>query len=561
MKTKILLSLFIMVPGLLFAQKVVAPPSRITLPSDTSRVVPSSSKVNAQDSTLTVPEVLIYGKDKTTRNVDDKIDFNQETPTLYKPQLEHDPVSNLMASTQNKPEYERTANTMQRMTWADLTGGGYSTVIANAGYWQRIKKGDFRVNGNFDRSSGQFDNSDHTMGGISGNLHYVFNKSKTTSFAELYSKDLGMFNYMGRSDVKRTITNLNAGTEWYLSVSKLADSKVGFHFNNLSITDDSSATINTRDQFTYKLFGEYNQQFKYAMVKGFGGFERDSDNLDNASNHSHFGELGAEFSGNPINSVMLSAGLKYQSFDSNFLTSVDKAAPFAKVNYMPSKNIGVTLQYQSGLEYTPFTEWLSQNPYVVPEIASTANELKYDLQFDVQYEPKDGMHLYSTIDYKGYDQYIYWNSPDTTLNPVSLNSLNDMDLLSFSLGGKFNLSERSRLQIGFTKYQTSMNDTTGFVHKNVPYIPEYMVPVKLIFEPLKGTTISLDAEITGKRYIAANMDETLSGYTVFNIAVQQSFGNISAHIKLQNLFDSEYSYWYNYPQKGVHLLAGISARF
>ncbi len=561
MKTKILLSLLLIVPGLLFAQKVVAPPSRITLPSDTTRVVPSSSKVNSQDSTLTVPEVLIYGKDKTTRNVNDKIDFNRETPTLYKPQLEHDPVNNMITSTQNKPEYERTSNTMQRMSWADLTGGGFSTVIANAGYWQRIKKGDFRVNGNIDRSSGQYDNSDYTMAGLSGNLHYIFNKSKTTSFAELNSKDLGMFNYLGKPHIKRNITNLYAGTEWYLNVSKLADSKIGFYFNNLSITDDSSATVNTRDQFTYKLFGEYNQQFKYAMVKGFGNFERDSDDLDRVSNHSHFGELGAEFSGNPISTVMLSAGLKYQSFNSNFLTSIDKAAPFAKVNLMPVKNMGVTLLYQSGLEYTPFTEWLSQNPYVVSGIASTANELKYRLQFDVQYEPKEGMHLFSTIDYKGYDQYIYWNSPDTTMNPISLNNLNDMDLLSFSLGGKFNLSERSRLQIGFTKYLPSLNDTTGFVHKNVPYIPEYMVPVKLIIEPLKGTTISVDAEIIGKKYIASNLDETLSGYTVFNISVQQSFGKISAHVKLQNLFDSEFSYWYNYPQKGVHLLAGISARF
>ena len=88
----VILSLFI---NTSYAQKkAVAPPTPITLPSDSAKAGSGQSqKVNIKNSQLELPDVLILGQDKSKRTINNKQDVIQAPPALLKTEKTFEPVS------------------------------------------------------------------------------------------------------------------------------------------------------------------------------------------------------------------------------------------------------------------------------------------------------------------------------------------------------------------------------------------------------------------------------------------------------------------------------------
>lgn len=324
-----------MLISILFGQtKVAPPPTKISLPSDTTRTGPQQKNVAEQkDSQMELPDVLILGKDRLLKELGGKGDFKPEGPKLVRPGDVYKPVSIWFKGEDEKPSFDDKSSSIDKITWGGLQAGAYTTTVLDAGHWRKIEKGDFRIHGWLDRSNGQFNNSQYGQGGLAGKFTHELAPKVTGTILGNYA----MFRRGLHGAVLDELTR-RAGTGFFgadleYDMNKLSDGKLGFKVGGTSLSSDTSKTrYNYSSDAWYKLFYGYTTQLWKLQITTNGNYIRETYEFsaDSLRLKSSFGDIGLEVLAPISRSFTTSAGVKYQTTSTDSLETESKVAPLCE---------------------------------------------------------------------------------------------------------------------------------------------------------------------------------------------------------------------------------------
>jgi len=546
-------------------QKAIAPPTTIDLPGDSATTAAKPvKKVTIQDSRFNLPDVLVVGEDQTRKEIVLKQDFIQERPVLIKPALENNPVLSAGGLIATKPGILSAPPGNKRLTWGQLMGGGYSTLIIEAGHWQKLGFSDINMHGWFDKSNGEYLNSRYKTGGVTGKLKAAFSPAVSATINGGYEYiSRGMYNALFTNNLRREIIATGMGSELFYGAQDAAYSVLGFEINNTEMTDDTTAQYAQRNDFRYNLYGNYTFDLDILQLAINGRFIRETFDVGNDSSKTKnmFGQIGLEALARLSPGWIVSLGASYQQSKADSIYKQEKLAPFVKLNIMPARRLGISLKYQSGLHYKTYSEWLAEIPYVSIQGPLPTDYEKHAVLVSIDFTPTDQFILNTGVNWRMMDEYTFGATDDST-RLVHLYTIPDLQLMDITAGFTANISAATQIQGSVIWYYDKIEQTPAWNNmKGLPYRPNYRIPINASFEVLKGTILVLSTDIYGPRTTTLTDNEKMNAFSLVNIGIKQKFGPFYAHVTVNNLLDSDYAVWQYYPDNGIHIIGGLSVRF
>ncbi|MBN1996315.1 TonB-dependent receptor [candidate division KSB1 bacterium] len=566
-KQNILITILLLVfLGMAGAQdKAVPPPTKIQLPSDTTKAAPrSDKKIDADKPAMELPDVLIKGQDRAIRDVEAKKDLQPESPTLVQPDSPYEPVFAWFQKDVTKPKLTDESGGLQKMTWGSLQGGGYTTVIADAGHWQKIDLGSYRAYGWVDRSSGQYNNSAFAQGGISGEINYEMAPQVTgNAFAqyELFSR--GMHG-AAISNMKRSGSTGRFGANLQYDVTKISGATVGFEMGGTGMrSDTSSALYDKSNDFWYNINFNYSTQLGRIQLTASGKFIRDAFKLeqDSVSSKSSMGGIGLEAFSKVSNTVTAALGVNFEMTTADYMKQKSRPSPYGRINIISGNEIGLTALFSSGYDYRTFSDWRMENPYLAHAIPLHAAEDKFALRVEAGYQMLSFLKMSGSFSRSWKENMFFWQA-DPVTQFINLYEIQDPELTEIHLGLIAQVNERTRLQAFYIGYSDKIDKEISIPEINgIPYRPDFRLPVRATIELLPDMILTVEADVYGERRSRFNSEDRLPAFGLMHVNLSKTFSEkYTALFSVRNLLDSDYVLWENYPETGVYILLGLRAK-
>ncbi len=569
MKIKALIILFFLVFYNGAPAQKATPTTEIAVPSDTSKTAPPEIKPEPKSPKIELPDVLILGKDQYHRTVKDKKEVTPESPTLIRRQTAYEPLSSWFGSEEKKPHLQSSDSLPVRQLWGKLRGGSFFTFDGDAGYWQKLAKGDALAYLWFNRSEGQYANTKLAEGGLSGKISYEA-APKVMSIARVEYDRCSRGLYSSGYNVDNAVRTAGAGlfaVDLQYDVNKLSDGNLGFELGGVGVTDRAGGEqLNRTDNFYYDIHFDYTSQIKTMQLTGRGSYLRETleSTIDSASTYSSFAVVGVEAL-QPISNIFSAAiGADYHIFHHDTLYTRSRLSPFARINIMPNDYIGLSLHLATGLTYDSFLQHWENNYYLTYKMPLRPSEENFGFKL------KGDMRITDKIKFQGaYAQHwmkemFYWQA-DASNGLIALNRTSDVKLGEIQIGVIAEISARTRLQVSYIEYsdKLSAEPPPGMINLNrLPYRADFRMPIRASIRLLPDLNLTLTADIVGERRKDINSDAALPAYGLFHADLGKEFGrNISALLSVKNLLDARYSIWEGYPETGIVILGGVRARF
>jgi len=549
-------------------EKIPPPPTKITLPSDTTRVEPEAQdKIEAEKPQLELPDVVVFGQDREVRVTGGKESLTPESPTLVKPESPYEPISIWFGRESSKPQVEGAASGLRKLSWASLQGGGYSTVLIDGGHWQKYSLGDYRARAWLDRSSGQFDNSSFSQGGISGKVSYELQPQVVGTARVEYSRFSRRLqdSELAKQDFSRLSSTGSFGAELQYDLNKLSDGRLGIEIGSSGVQSDTSNTrLDKTSDFWYDLNFSYSTQWSNLQITASGRYIREVIDLlrDSTSMKASLGEIGVQGFTRLSNTLSAVFGFTYQSSAADSFASVSRISPFARISLTPNSRIGLTGIVFTGLEYKTFTQWWQENPYIAHRPALVADNTKLSFRVESDLELVPNLRLRGSFARSWMERMHYWEQ-----NPLSrlidLREIRNPELTEIQIGMIADLSTRTRLQASFVSYSDKIDKEGALPNLDrIPYRPDFRIPVRVSVQLLKDMYLGVQADINGVRRSRLNEASRLPAFGMMQGTLSKDFGKvISAFLSVNNILDSEYVVWENYQETGVTLNLGLRAKF
>ncbi|MBD3373826.1 hypothetical protein GF406_02225 [candidate division KSB1 bacterium] len=546
------------------AQKVTPPPTRMELPPDSVVIETEEGQtIETKDEQLELPDVVVFGQDRIIRQAGDKAMTQPQKPSLLTPTAAYDPVIIWFDEQTEKPTFDHDLNNLLRSGWVQTQGGSFSTLLIDAGYWQRLQKGNFRLHGWLDRSKGEFNNSQHNLGGASARISYELAPKVTGTMGGHFTSISRGLHGAIPDDFERSGTKGSFHTELIYDVNRLSDGQLGFEIGGMSLQSDTSKVrFDKTSDFWYHLHGSYTLYWQRSQWTLGGSFLSESieTDIDSASIKNTLGEIQLEGLFPLSNKLTVAAGVKYQTNKPDTTSKIDRIAPFARMNIMPSNNIGITLSAQSGLDYTSFPGWWQENPYVTHQIplrpmdVDVAAKIKSDLRLTTALELSFGLER------KWISRMYYWQRIAQN-GLFDLRPLDKVQLTEIMAGFNIDINPRTQLEASIIGYSDRVELDGPALSDRLPYRPTFRIPIRVTLQLIEGLVLRVNGDVYGKRPSSLASESRLPSFGLINASLSKDFSRISAIVSVYNIFDSDYVMWENYQEEGVTVLGGLSAKF
>ncbi|MBN1464293.1 TonB-dependent receptor [candidate division KSB1 bacterium] len=544
------------------------PITDISVPTDTTAVQLPIEKPDAKDPQLQLPDVLILGKDQYHRNVKNKKELTPESPTLIRRQAPYESMSTWFKRQDQKPTFDSDSLSI-RQTWIKVKGGSFLTFTGDAGYWQRFRGGDAAAYAWFDRSEGQFHNSKYGEGGGVGKFNYTAAPGVTALFRGEYSR-------FGRG-LHSTGFQLNDATrgggaglfaaDLQYDVKELSHGTIGVKFGGMAMTSTGQVQLDRSSDFFYDLHLDYATQYRKTVLKGKGQYARETleTSADSARIQSGFGAIGFEILQPLSNYFSFVMGADLQFFTHDTLSNKTRFSPFARLNFIPSDKVGLSLHLTTGLKNSTFLQHWEDNPYLAHRLPQQPSDENFGFKLKGDIEISQYMKFKASFVRQWMKEVFYWQPDQTGL--FHLEPIADAKLSEIELGVVAEISPKTHLQASFIDLSDKIAGIADSLNldadlNRLPYRPDFRIPVRASIQLLPKMNLTLTAEIVGERKKDITTFATLPTYSLFHIDLNyEVYENVSALLSVRNLLNAKYAVWDGYPEMGFVLLAGIRARF
>jgi len=553
----------------LFAQqdRATPPPTRMGVPSDSIQTAPPESPGQASSSRpqMELPEVLIQGENRRTYIATNKESVVHETPVLLKPDAPSQVISTWFQLQESKPPIETASPDVLRSVWGEIQGGSNATFLGNLGYWQEFGQVSFHGQGWFDRTDGQYLNSQYTNGGGDIKLDYRATENFVGTVTGGYEHSNRGMHGAALADVSRDVNLINAGGNFQIGLSENATTNISFSTIHTQLQSDSGAAIlNKTNNALYEVEGELLTQLWGMQFGVFGNLLYESLKHRQASGHAEatFGEVGIE-SLFPISGALSAElGVKYQTVWNEINNSSDLIAPYGRINFTPGNNIGFSAAIHTGYEYPAFSHHWKENPYIAHATPLLPNEIEWgaELYADVQIAP--GFLVHGGIYHSRNTSLQYWQRVDST-GFFNRMAAKDVRLTELQAGIDWQLGEFINLRGSLETYTAQYPSDSPFAGVYyIPYRPWVRLPMQATITLPSEFELTVDGLISEKRNVDFNSLMQLPRYGLLSATISRTFGeNYTVSLTGRNLLNTNYEIWEQYTEPGIQIFLGFRAKF
>ncbi|RPH98042.1 MAG: TonB-dependent receptor [Calditrichaeota bacterium] len=566
MKTFLLTFIIMSFMALRLSAQKINPQTEIELPSDSTGSVRGDLKPEPKNPDLELPDVLILGQDRSHRIINDKKNLTPETPALTAIRSEYS--SDWTGLDEGKPSFA--ADSLNKsQTWGSLTGGTVYTFSGAAGHRRPIPEDDMLISGWVNRSEGQFANSKYAHLGLNGKVGYRLDERTMMMARGVVQRSFyGMMqNGYRRQDSKRQMVGGKLSADIFHDFNAITDGSAGLEIGGLSLAGDTTgSTADENSNFLMHFRLGLNSQYRKSQLIFKANYLRETNDsdADTLTQAGRMGRLGFEWL-YPFSSKMTAAaGINYASFAHDDSSAISRFSPFARLNFIPSPPLGITLLLSSGLQYTPFSELWRQNQYLAHNIPFDPTDEKIGVKIKVETQPSKMVRLRASAQKQWMNSLYFWQA-DTTTWLITRDHLNDIEISEIELGAVIELTNSVQFYISYIDYSDQgisagpQGEPSSY---KIPYRPDFYLPIRADITLLHDLNLGIRAELWGARKKRLGGEEQLPSVFLVNIDAQKPLGqHVTALVSIHNLFNTSYSQWENYPEMRFIFSAGVRVVF
>jgi len=345
-------------------------------------------------------------------------------------------------------------------------------------------------------------------------------------------------------------------TKWNLSYAYLHD-VIGFNGDKTYASQQVVRAEFTKSLFSwmnFNLAGDYNF---IQITSPFYVAEKTNESRNN---------LWASFLVNPQERLVVSLNLR-QSFNPGYTIPFTPSlgAEYLLVN-TNDYQFKLNTQVAKGFRVPTLNERFWQpggNPDLIPEES-------YSVEFGMHGKVvKDIGFSYELTGYRMWvENWILWRPQGSFWSPENIKYV---DIYGIEAAGSLrhrlgNASQKWMANYAYTKSinRTGLDQFDRSVNKQLAYIPIHRASLTTITQ-WRHWSFVLNTAFTGERFITADNEEKLPGYTLINIRVGKTFGIgnylFNGQIKANNILNTKYQSIENKAMPGANILIGITISY
>jgi outer membrane receptor protein involved in Fe transport len=531
----------------LFAQ------TRQTSQQDTSKV---STK---NKSRIELPDVLIYGEDRSKRQSGTKISPLESESKIVAPPSDYQPSFQLGDNQKHSFLSESSKLTSRKMV--QLNYGKFQQLETKAGWWQETDKINFGLHGGYSRSDGQFENSHFDLGQINGQIAgYLTEDLSLKSKGGYQYFDYGLY-----GAEKNNLKRKNTGSDFTISGTWTQLNKFSTEFglniqnNNFEDRDSTNKSLDFSDS-EFSLTAKFNTKYRAAhfafkALYCYNGFEN---NEHETTKTQKLLKINPEITFSWRQLLIFRTGLIVQNIKIADFASETFFSPDVKIIFTPTQNLGFELKVNSGYEIISYLNSWKNNPFISSEFEILPFKKRLQLQFGAEYQLASNVNFKSDLTRTDWKNYAYW-SQDKQTGLFHLKQLNNVVLFSWSLMSEIELSNVLKFKTGFRLTVDSIDKNSLSKNKtNLPYLESVSVPISFNYKVTKTADVAINFDWIGPRKTSLTNNYELPGYGLLSVRLQkQLIKNYSVFISGQNLLNQKYEQWENYPGRGIYFETGL----
>jgi iron complex outermembrane receptor protein len=203
------------------------------------------------------------------------------------------------------------------------------------------------------------------------------------------------------------------------------------------------------------------------------------------------------------------------------------------------------------------------NPEISPEDS-------YSAEIGLQGKINNNFELsYSLSGYRMWvDNWILWVPDGVYWSPVNIK---EVEAYGLEVSGYFqhdipwgNIRWNADYALNRSTNQTGIDSFDRSVGKQLAYVPIHKASFTTITQVERWFLLA-NASFTSKRYVTADNEESLPGFTLINMRVGKNIklfqNTISGYLSVNNLLNAQYQNVANKAMPGVNFMAGITINY
>jgi hypothetical protein len=531
--------------------------TKTTLP-DTTKKPTQKLEPKEEKPKLELPDVLIYGTDRSVRVTGDKLEKSQEDAKLIAPTINYEPLKKDLNLENNKNYFDSQEKSLGARTLVQLDVGKYQQFNFKAGQWEEKQNYNYSIFGKYDRSNGQYDNSQYYQGAIQGQFGFRVSPNfviSTQGKFRLY--DYGLYGAeIENLRRKKSGGKIKIDAQWSISAEQSADFSIYFQQNNCIDKDgiDYSSKLEQRGIGLVSLY-----QTKYRsipiFVRSLYEYQRLDQFIADSIRTQNYFQLKSWTSFKIKNYLIIKPTILFENLDVNDSLSQYLVSPDIEIIAMSTPKFGVLLK--ASREYLPinYTEICEKNPFISSKTNFVPMKKEMELKLGIEYKFSSQLSLNGEIIRQSWKKYAYWYR-EPKIGLFQLNSLNKATLTILNFQSKFTFSSKLNVDAGIQiNFDSSKDDS---VTNHLPYLERFRIPFNLEYKIDKTTQASLTIQLIGPRYADLKNNEKLSSIGLLSVYLEkQLIKNISVFVEGNNLTNQKYEIWQKYPSMGFYFGAGL----
>jgi len=537
---------------------------KTTAHTDTSKKAVKKLPPATEPPRLQLPEVLIYGTDRSLRVSGDKLNRSREEVKLIAPSIDYQSEGQHRRLQNHKGYFQFSKEKIKSRTAFKLDVGSFQQFEINASHWKQNENYNYGIGANYERSNGQYENSQYLQAGLKSQLGMRL----SSGFIVAGNTDFQLFDYglygAETSGLKRELKkgDIKIESQWSPAADQSATVSIYYQQNNYrDRAEQYQSELARRD---IGLVATYQTRLRTIplFVRGSYDYQKLDITDDEIVRSQKYLRLKSWTSVKINRYFRVKPGVLFENLDLAALYSAGQFSPELEIIATPTSHLGILLKGSRGFEPMNYAGLSQKNPFISYQVDFIPARKELELKFGVEYNPISGVSLIGEFIQQNWSDYAFW-ARNVRSGLFVLNSLDKVNLTNINFQAQWRPRSDLKLDTGLQLYFPSVPDQSLQSGKiRVPYLEKFRIPITIEYSITDKIQSGLTLLWIGARYTEFDADHTLGSFGLLNAHVKSHiYKSISFFIGGNNLLNQKYEFWEKYPGMGAYFEAGLKGNW
>jgi len=536
-----------------------------TTPADTSKKTAQKLQPQEDRPKLELPDVLIYGTDRSVRVSGDKLDRSHEDVKLVAPIIKYQAATSESKVENHKDYFQSQKKGIDSRTVLQMDAGRFQQFNIEASQWRETKNYNYSLRGSYERSNGQYENSQYYQGSIKAQLGIRLSSNFIISSRGNFRLfDYGLYGAQYENLQRKTNGGkIKIDAHWSITAEQSADFSVYFQQNHCK-DDDANNYRSKLIERNIELFSNYDIKFRSIpiFIRGLYEYQKLNKVTIDSVNSQKYIQLKSWSSFKVKQYFIIKPGILFEHLDLNNSFSAYQFSPDIEIIVTPITKFGILLKGTRGYYPVNYANFCEKNPFISHETDFIPVKKELELKLGFEFHPASGVSLGSEVIRQNWKNYAFW-SREAEVGLFQLSFLEKVTLTVFNFQSQFTISPKIKFDAGVQiNFDSIENDSLAINDNYIPYLERFRFPFNFEYKINETTQALLTFLWIGPRYVDLNNDEKLSNFGLLSFHFEkQLIKNLSVFVEGNNLLNQKYELWQKYPGMGFYFEVGMKGNW